>query len=263
MRVSFLVLFILISANCFSYSIVISDLDDTVRQAHVSNKVDALKRLSKGVKSFDHLKSIYYDIKDASTEETFFYYISASYKLIYDANKWLRLESFPEGEVFQRKSLSDHLFKIRIISEILGQHSRDQLEKIYFFGDNGEHDPEIYQTIIKQNDFKNSKVFIRDVATTARYWHDQLEVKKLNSIFYFFTEKELIGKVPEITALTKTNIISDFQERTLVADYVIGDLYKRFRGLCRAKYKFYTKKYLTCLTGSKKIVTVLIDNYYL
>ena len=128
--------FFIISFNSYAKLIIISDLDDTIRQVNVSEMDEAsisvmgARSKLRSIRPFSTLRSIYQDLE--KNHDVKFYYLSASYPFIYNAKKWLEINKFPEGEVFQRKfndEFSSSEFKQRILKEILSNQDRVSREQ--------------------------------------------------------------------------------------------------------------------------------------
>jgi phosphatidate phosphatase APP1 len=151
----------------FARVVVVSDIDDTIRQSNVLNLADAAIRLAGKPKEFKDLGVVYSALNELSivesSEPMAVAYISASTKKFYDADEWINLRKFPKGEVIQRKSISEDKkdFKVNNIVRFLAENYKEG-DTLFLFGDDAELDPEIYQEVLRKTNLKGS-IFIRDV----------------------------------------------------------------------------------------------------
>jgi hypothetical protein len=221
-----LILVLILTISSFSLSaktIVISDLDDTLRKAHGKFKVDAVIKLIKGVKSFKALRDIFIEhekITEASGEEIEFYYVSASFKKIYNAAKWVKKQKLPAGPSFQRSiGVKNEGYKVRTISELLDATNIDPInDKVYFYGDNSDLDPVAYLEIVKIYNLQKSKIFIRDIKAEATRLMFGMPVKRLRGVQYFLSEAELLKK-PEFYFVS--NEIRDYVREKVIDESLI------------------------------------------
>lgn len=133
----------LISFSVFSQTILISDVDDTLKSSHVLNKKDALRNTVQLRNHFYGMGELYTIVQETKPEINFFYLSAAPEALMEKLHKaFLTKNGFPGGELILRHTLSDKDFKIKTIRSILEKH---QPQKVILVGDNGERDPYIYE----------------------------------------------------------------------------------------------------------------------
>lgn len=199
--------------------IIISDLDETIREANIEKKVKAGMKLISGVKAYEGLKIIFNEIK-LRNPETKFYYLSNSYPFLYNGDKWTTKNGFPEGEVLQRclKDKSDE-FKPRKLKEIALAHPDAQL---ILFGDNIEHDPGFYKNFLEESQIKDARVFIRDA---------KLEFTQDPGMTYFQTEAQITDAL-EISEAT-SSAVKNLAFNKLVPKYLLKNLKKRLIKECK------------------------------
>ena len=266
----FLIIFIsaLISINLFAKIVLISDLDDTVRKAHVLKLAHAGGRIIKGVKPFEDLQAIYKNLEQVHGDEIDFFYVSSSYPFLYNASKWLDKYNFPKGEVFQRSLKQEnhrdsYLYKTTTITNLIERYSQSDTQFI-FFGDNGEHDPQIFKDIINNKNIQNSKVYIRDVSTKAHFWYDRLEVKKEEDQLYFLTEIDLLDE--DFVSFLEEDVVNSiklrFEKKIMIPNYIVYTLKHRVRDDCEDTYNNYFER-IFCKIMAKSKAESLIDQYYL
>lgn len=282
-------------------TIIISDLDDTVRIANIRNPVNAARLLLAGVRPFEALKYIYQDIEQQHKERNKivkFYYLSGSKKIFYNAQKWLDENQFPKGVVIQKKlsgSGDTASFKKEKIREILKQENINEDTSannlVYFFGDDGEYDPEVYTNIVEEIKLQkaNTFIFIRDVIAEYTSLDPKIPVLTNDAINYFFTELDLV-KVPQssepsasspenasqknpliaVKKETLEKINKDTEERLLIPEFMFKEVMDKVsvyicessESLLRKVGTEYNHTKSDCLKNKKAITQEIIENYY-
>ncbi len=250
----------LLSFSVTAKLVVISDLDDTVRQVNVleldeaSFHILADKAFDMEIPPFNGLNIIYNDLLDHN-EEIEFYYLSASYPIIYDAKLWLELNEFPEGKVFQR-AYSDEFnsgeFKKRKLREIIKNYEDIENVNFLFFGDNGEHDPEAYQDVVEHFGIhEQSQIYIRDVVTdyTFKYEDSRLPIEGIN---YFLTEKVLINS--DLLNFLSNDVVSKLKKESIkdIPSFMVDNLDERIEdNICdKITWKNHPLKKIGCYVDS-------------
>ena len=252
--------------------IIISDLDDTIRQVNVSEIEEAIATVSAErsglitIPKFEGLNKVYNDInKNHSTD---FYYLSASYPFIYNAQEWIENNNFPNGTVLQRGSgdeFNSGEFKRRILRNIIGKYQDESDEIIFlFFGDNGEHDPETYEFIVKEAGIaENSHIFIRDVVTDASFIYPDSRSLKDN-IFYFLTEKQLLNS--DLMNFITPYVQEELSSQTIldIPAFMIDNLDERYEdNVCELIPFYYFRSKIRCSYRSgneaRKMISELLN----
>ncbi len=132
-----------VSLSVFSQTILISDVDDTLKSSHVLNKTDALRNTVQLRNHFYGMGELYTIVQETNPEINFFYLSAAPEALMEKLHAaFLTKNGFPAGELILRKKLSDKEFKLKAIRSIIETH---QPQKVILIGDNGERDPYIYE----------------------------------------------------------------------------------------------------------------------
>ena len=103
-------------------TIIISDLDETLRIAHSHSNLEALQAIKNGVKAFPSMGPIF---EDYNEDRARFFYVSASYFFLYDALDWIKEQKFPVGPTYQRVSISEksYPYKVRTIKKTFSPFS--------------------------------------------------------------------------------------------------------------------------------------------
>ena len=237
---NFIILSILsLPLHGYSRTIVISDIDDTIRMSHVGNCVSTAKRFLFGANPFPMMKEIFHGIRSEAEsigEEVSFHYVTASIRISYNPDGWVRRHDFPAGEAIQRsyfheKSKKD--FKIKHINRVLDEQQVGPDDKVLFFGDNTEYDVLVYQEVIEQRGLKNATIYIHDIKTTATDFGFAAPVSAGEGVRYFFSELDLLA-MPEFQNLRIRYLPQTFRmakEGRLIPKFVKENLRTRLENL--------------------------------
>lgn len=167
-------------------TILISDIDDTLKRSHVLDKSDALLNSQRSNISFAGMSTLLNLIKT----DRFFYVSNAPKLLMGDSHSdFLRYNLYPAGKLHLRGSFEND-FKVRIISEIIQSEKPDQ---VILIGDNGENDTLFYAKI--ENKFKATDIhfftFIRHAYPQSQFDFEKEGRPPENNQTLFITSGEL------------------------------------------------------------------------
>lgn len=146
-----LLLGLLFSGVLQAKTIVISDIDDTLKRVHVRSTSRKLASFFDTKSKFLGMSDLYQHLNQAGKPPAFFYVSGAvEFTMKKQHKAFLKKSGFPAGEIYLRESLSEKtpVFKVRKITEIINS-TRPQT--LVFFGDNGEKDEEVLNTLMTQN----------------------------------------------------------------------------------------------------------------
>jgi len=238
-------LFVLIFFNmAISKTIIISDIDETIKQSNGMNYSNALWRIVyKKALAFKGLSSIFKKIHNQDNSQ--FYYLSASYKFLYDADKWLVENDLGFHEqAFQRKLKSKKMeYKLSRVESILSQ-AYEEGDIVFLFGDNLAYDASVYRKIINTHSEKKIFAFIRDVKGEKLFIENKEDIKN-SKVKYFLTVLDLINSPvldldlenkEEIKKLGKKDLLPDYISRYLARKYVSRSCKKVISSLKCKKY---------------------------
>ncbi|EQC43619.1 PF09949 family protein [Bacteriovorax sp. BSW11_IV] len=165
-------------------TLIISDIDDTIKRTHVKgSKVDGLKLTNQ----YEGLSYIYNALlcKDLEgdkfefcvsnqglghSEETQLVYVTgAPGSLRSLGREFIQMSDFPVGVVKGRESsrISTKDFKIATIREIL--NAMPEYNDVVMIGDNGEYDALVYNTIEKEFPTRNITSYIHTVYSVSPF----------------------------------------------------------------------------------------------
>lgn len=152
-------------------SVIISDIDDTIKDSNVAKSTSfysILNGLLKGhyyqYEAIEGMAEFYQSL--ARQNSMIVYVTSTPYELAPFLLKFLRDRQFPEGPVFMRwLGYGRFGHKWRTINRVLSQVSH---QKCILIGDSGEQDLQIYRRICETADYgeKVKKILIRHVPGT-------------------------------------------------------------------------------------------------
>ncbi|MBM4302958.1 MAG: DUF2183 domain-containing protein [Deltaproteobacteria bacterium] len=152
-------------------SVIISDIDDTIKDTNVGKSMtlsSILNGLFKGhyyqYEAIDGMAEFYQSL--ASKNSLIVYVTSTPFELAPFLLKFLRDRKFPEGPVFMRwLGYGRFGHKWRTINRILSQV---QNQKCLLIGDSGEQDLQIYRRICETGNYgdKVKKILIRHIPGT-------------------------------------------------------------------------------------------------
>ncbi|WP_417609028.1 App1 family protein [Owenweeksia hongkongensis] len=166
----------------FEYGLI-SDIDDTFLVSHVTKfwrkLYILLTKNAESRKPFKGVVSFYTSLSKGVTPATNpFFYVSSSEWNLYDfLINFMQFHKMPKGvlqlkelkdkwrDFFKKGSFSNHDHKRVKIERILSFHPD---KKFVLLGDNGQHDPYIYLSIVKDYPDRIKAVYIRGVKSSNR-----------------------------------------------------------------------------------------------
>jgi phosphatidate phosphatase APP1 len=154
---------------------VISDVDDTILRSHITSVVKmALEMLLKnayGRATFAGVPSFYRALHAGPTGGAFnpIFYVSLSPWNYYDLlSQFLEINKIPQGPLLLRDyglqmltTLGGPSPKRKLIQELLETYPA---LPFVLLGDSGQHDPEIYHEVVRENPGRILAIYIRDVS---------------------------------------------------------------------------------------------------
>lgn len=140
---------ILAAIQVAAKTLVVSDIDDTIKISHVLDTSESIKNALKTGNVFADMNLVYQGIKTLDKDVQFYYVSNAIRAFMQKSHqKFLVQNNFPEGTLSLRPSLSEKNFKLEEIRKIIADEKPD---RVVFFGDNGERDPKIYAQLVKEH----------------------------------------------------------------------------------------------------------------
>lgn len=143
----YLFVLFLVFSQAFAVSIVISDVDDTIKDSRIRNYWEMVLRGPRTGPEMmiPGMRDALYHILEVTNSETVFYV--SKMPSVFEAfhEEFLESNKFPAGILITRGLETD--FKLNNITEIIEKTNASQ---VFLIGDNGEADSKIYHQIEKR-----------------------------------------------------------------------------------------------------------------
>lgn len=160
----FILITVLSFAQAQAKTILISDIDDTIKNSHVLDKSDSFFNADKFENAVLGMSELYKAAKDTDTDLKLFYVTNAPKSLMAESHKaFLSLNKFPRGALRLRDSIFQSDFKITEIRKILKD---EKPEFVILIGDNGEKDVYFYEQIAREHPSIQFVTYIRQAYAT-------------------------------------------------------------------------------------------------
>lgn len=186
--------------------VLISDIDDTIKVSHVRDKLDAFVNIFHTENVFRGMPEMYNLLTQGQPTMPVFYLTNAPEFLMKSFHAdFLEQNHFPNGKVLLRKNLSDKNHKVNKIHQIIKTLNP---KAIILFGDNGEHDPEVYDLIRRQYPDIQFYTYIHQL-----YNENKMDT---NGDFLKAEQKGFVTPVEVVIDLANKNIISDQSARNFI-----------------------------------------------
>ena len=173
----------------YSQTVVVSDVDDTIKVSHVLDPDSAAGNSLKVGNVFRGMSDLYTEIKNFQPMTRFYYVTNAPESLFTKIHGiFLRIHNFPVGRLILRKSLSDKNHKVDSIRKII---ELENPKTLILIGDNGERDPIVYNQI--RNEFPEIKMitFIREAYSSKHKEEDDRGTRLFENQIGFVTPIEI------------------------------------------------------------------------
>lgn len=129
-------------------TILISDIDDTIKVGHIRNKIAAVKNAFKVNNIFLGMADLYHIIKEKTDAEVFYLTNAPAEVMKWSHQTLLYMGNFPAGSLEIRPiKVSSKTFKAQRLKELI---EREKPTNVILVGDNGEHDNTFYHGIAQQ-----------------------------------------------------------------------------------------------------------------
>lgn len=270
--IKYLVLLSLFSYSfaSFSKTIIVSDIDDTIKKANSMGGVGGVWHFLKK-KPYEEARDLFNEIKkneNSRGEETAYYYVSAAPSFTFDGDEWIRKNNFPVGPVILKTKDNGgetYAYKYRTIKAIIEKELKnDSSLNVIFFGDNSQHDAKVYYDLNNEMNL-GADIYIRDVSTEGTFFSSTLPVVRLPGVKYFFSERELIED-PFFSYMSRKLqdlITSQYEKRDLIPEYTLDTLGDRLKTICEGKSIIVTEEtQKSCKTEGKNQALKYWAEYY-
>ncbi len=256
-----LIALLLFAPSIYAKTVVISDLDETLRISQTHNYAVSLGAIIRGVKPFRAMQYIFNDLKQL--EDIEFIYISASYHRFYNGQKWVAKHNFPYGPVYQKPKLTtpNGTFKTGLLERLWNEGKIQAHDHVLFFGDNSSHDEDAYLEF-KNNHQLSGDIFIRDIKVKATYVSDLFEQERMEGISYFLSESDLLLSPLNnfLTPKTENFINNQFSKRLGIVKTQLKYLKRKLtKKLCPRYFSFFN---ISCKVAVSRESSKIVNNYF-
>jgi phosphatidate phosphatase APP1 len=144
----------------FAKTLVISDIDDTIKVTNVLSKTMVIFNGLFSRKSFSGMSELYQELNIADTS---IFYVSGSPTYIRGiVENFLEYNNFPQKNnlILKDGSIPTYDYKLKEIRALILKNKPD---KIILLGDDTEVDPEVYDTIFQENQTSVEGIYIRAI----------------------------------------------------------------------------------------------------
>lgn len=148
MKIFLIICLTLTSVTTFSKTLIVSDIDDTLKVAHVRDSVDIVANAYVTTAPFRGMKDLFQSILKQNPDSEIIYVTNANdFWMKNSHTKFIRNNKFPNGKIFMRKESSD-THKYNTIKNYL--LSNPAITQVLMFGDNAERDITFYRKVEKE-----------------------------------------------------------------------------------------------------------------
>lgn len=192
----------LITTFAFSKTVLVTDIDDTIKAAHIRSTIGKINTAFRTKNIFLGMADLYSELKKENSLNIY-YLTNAPEKLMGNSHRaTLRNGRFPDGKLLLRPSgISSTEHKVIELEKLVRKESPD---KVILVGDNGEHDVYFYQDIMNKYPKIKFYTFIR-----VAYDLDDDKANPTDGQLGFTTPFEIAD------ALKNEGLLSDYALREL------------------------------------------------
>ena len=154
------ILFLLLTHQAFSKTLIISDIDDTIKVTNVLSKTDSVINGIFSKKAFSGMSELYQVL---NKDNNIIYYVSGAPAILKEVvGGFLEFNNFPQSNklILKNDSLSTYEYKVMNIRNLILKLKPDN---IILIGDDTQFDPEVYQTIFEENPTVVKSIYIRAI----------------------------------------------------------------------------------------------------
>lgn len=205
----FLIVLLLGLGQAQAKTILISDIDDSIKNSHVLSTTDSLFNAGKIQNLVLGMNALYEAVSHTEPDMKF-YYVTNAPKSFMETNHrdFLAYNRFPRGSLRLRESLFQSDFKVTEIRKIL---KAEKPEFAILVGDNGEKDVYVYEQIAKE--FPNT-LFLTYIRIAYSTWSSSEKGVAIRpGQTGFVTALDLMLQLRHegfVNSADATNFVSDF-----------------------------------------------------
>lgn len=146
MKKLFLIVFLFTSVG-FAKTLIVSDIDDTIKASHVRSKLDSASNGLVTTIPFKGMSDTYSIVLESVDAEII--YVTNAPEIVMETShtNFIKNNKFPKGKIYLRKGNADH-HKLNSIRSHLKNDST--IDRLIMIGDNGERDIKFYNEIAQE-----------------------------------------------------------------------------------------------------------------
>lgn len=157
-----LALLLFITSSVYSRTLLISDVDDTIKVSYVLDHDSVIANVPMVRNVFMGMPELYHDIAKIPSLSAIKYLSNAPRGVVANLHKrFLRINNFPHGDLVPRRLRDTTTGNNHKLNSIRGFINQYRPEALLLIGDNGEADAEIYATIREEYPELPALTFIR------------------------------------------------------------------------------------------------------
>lgn len=196
-------------------TILITDMDDTIKNSHVLDTDSTIANAFNPKQAFMGMPELYESLLADKKVDEIVYLSNAPKWLMYPFHRrFLRKEGFPQGRLLLNLTLSKKNHKLNSIRNIV---ENENPKELILVGDNGEHDTEVYATIAKEYPDLKITTYIHQVYSQIGFHNNFGKLLEENQIG-FATALDLSVELMNRSSLSEDSYVK------LVNDIVIKAL---------------------------------------
>ena len=189
--------------------ILISDIDDTIKNSHVLDKDSTVANAFIPKNAFLGMAPLYTALSQDKKIDEIVYLSNAPKFLMYPFHKrFLRKTGFPEGRLLLSKGLSNKNHKVSTLRNII---KNENPKELILVGDNGERDTEVYATIQKEFPEVKMTTYIHQAYSQTGF-HENFGKKLEDSQIGFATALDLSADLLNQGVLNEESYVSIVNE---------------------------------------------------
>lgn len=192
MRFTLAMMMLLISFSASAKTLLVSDVDDTIKLANVASKLGAAKYALDSESRFSGMSQLYSLIRKDNEEIKIVYLSNAPTWLMENTHKdFLVNGMFPRAQYIGRSEYSSDIHKSTWLRNLI---EAEMPSDVILFGDNVEKDPQVYEQMRSEYERHGIKfhVFIRTV-TDAPVPQGQVKFVTPIEVSYELEERGLLS----------------------------------------------------------------------
>ncbi|MFG1493107.1 phosphatase domain-containing protein [Halobacteriovorax sp. ZH4_bin.1] len=240
-------------------TILISDIDDTIKVGHIRSKIDAVSNAYRTNNIFLGMADLYRIIKNRLNADVFYLTNAPEEVMAWSHTELLKNGNFPEGSLEIRPiKVSSKIFKAQRLEELISEHRPDT---VILVGDNGEHDNSFYNGIKQTYPGIKFHTFIR-----AAYNFDESN-KLYKGQASFVTPFEIADTLYQRKVLERSDSkdLQDLHLKNYMEEYLLrdkGQLYTPHWQRCYGhKVNSWSNLFSTLPKELTKKISILCRNY--